>query len=341
MSNTPHAKHAEKIGLVIIAADDLTIAREGEAGAWTYRRLFGNPKVAADRISQIEDLVIPPNWQEVRIAADPQHHLQAVGRDAAGRLQYRYHDDWERVRNRVKAERLLVFGRALPKLRRRLKADLRRRKLTRDSVAAAALSLIDRKLVRPGHEKYTVNGTAGAATLKTSHVRDNGDKTRIAFRGKSGKDVKVDVKNTPLRRKLGLLKRKNRGRLFAYEQNGMKRRVGAVELNTYMRDTTNRAVSAKDFRTFAASAMALGQLCRAVDEQEKMAPNRIVARTMKTVAKRLRNTPAVTRSSYVHPAIVDAFENGTLDPSLIKGRQRTSLDREETALMRFLEQGLN
>lgn len=341
MSDTPHARHARQIGLIIIAVDDLVISRDGGPDDWNYRRTYGNPKVALARTSQIDALVIPPNWQDVRIAAEDRHHLQAVGRDAAGRLQYRYHDDWERVRNRVKAERLLTFGRSLPRLRKRLKRDLRKRKLSRNAVAAAALSLIDRKLVRAGHEKYAANGTTGAATLRTSHVRVTDRNTKIAFRGKSGKDVKLEIDDPRLRRKIGLLKKKNRGRLFKYRDGDRKRRLGATELNAYMRETTQRPVSAKDFRTFAASAMAMGEFCAAVASRTNQPPGRTVTQTMKHVAHRLGNTPAVTRSSYVHPAIVTAFENDELDPALMKGRRRDALNREETALMRFLEAGLS
>lgn len=292
------------------------------------------------RRREIDSLVIPPNWSDVMIAAENTCHLQAIGRDAAGRLQYRYHDKWADVRYAVKADRLLSFGRSLPAIRARMNRDLKKKPLSKPTVAATALRLIDRKLIRPGHEQYASTGTVGAASLSGRHVSENGADLDISFVGKSGKTVHFTIADQLLRRRLTDLKRRNSGRIFKYSAGGRKKELDAQDINKYIQDVTSRGISAKDFRTFRASALAMRELCEIAALRDADRRKRAVSKVMKSISQTLRNTPAVTRSSYVHPTIVRAYVDGTLDPGLMKGRSRTNLSREETALMRFLEQEL-
>ena len=327
-------------GLNIVPAEDMIVSRIRDGDRFTYVDTIRGVAVSKTRRREIELLVIPPNWSDVMIAAKNTCHLQAVGRDAAGRLQYRYHDKWPDVRNAVKADRLLSFGRALPAIRARMNRDLKRTALSKPTVAATALRLIDRKLVRPGHEQYASAGTFGAASLSGRHVSEHGADLEISFVGKSGKTVHFSIADQLLRRRLTDLKRRNRGRIFKYSAGERKKELGAQDVNKYIRDVTSRGISAKDFRTFRASALAMREFCEIASLCEAARRKRAVSRVMKSISEALRNTPAVTRSSYVHPTIVQAYVDGTLDPGLMKGRCRRNLSREETALMRFLEQEL-
>ncbi len=316
---------------------DLSIYREGKADRFTYVRKDTPRAVSKTRLNGIKALVLPPNWQNVRISVDPQAHIQAVGTDAAGRLQYRYHEGWNEVRNLIKAERLKTFGRALPKIRAAVEADIAGRALGRKQVLATAVRLIDAKKIRPGNEQYARNGTRGASTLKPGHldIEDSGV-VDIHYTGKSGKNIELSIEDRVLQRRLARLKRANRTRLFRYrDRKGGKRNATSTDINTYLRTVSGRAVSAKDFRSFAASALALEELCCAAARGDWS--TKAVSQTMKAVSKRLRNTPAVARSSYVHPPIVAAFERGDLDAGYVKGRRRDRLDSAETGLMRFLE----
>ncbi len=332
-----HADHAERLGLTIIAVADLAIHRDGKPEAFSYTRKDVARAVSKARLKQIVSLVLPPNWQAVRIAVDPQSHIQAVGTDAAGRLQYRYHEVWNEVRNLVKAERLKMFGRALPKIRAAVAADMKGRGIGRKQVLATAVRLIDVKKIRPGNEKYALNGTRGASTLEPDNLDiEDGGVIDVHYTGKSGKKIELSIEDRVLRRRLAKLKRTNSKRLFRYRDcKGGKRNATSTDINAYLRAVSDRAVSAKDFRTFAASALALQELCGAAARDDWSA--KAVSQTMKAVSKTLRNTPAVARSSYVHPPIVEAFERGNLNVGYMKGRRRDHLDSAETGLMRFLE----
>ncbi len=335
-----HAEIASDYGLTIIAMDDLTIERQGEPGHFTFRSGPGRRKVSRRRIAELEALVLPPAWREVRCAPHADDHLQAVGRDDKGRLQYRYHDEWSRVRDAVKAERLIRFGRVLPDIRRRIDSDLDDTDRPKRVMKAAAAALLDRKFIRIGGEEYAKQGTSGATTLQSKHVKPARSHTRIAFRGKSGKRVNLAVRGKRLRKHLDRFRKSGGSRLFAERRRGQSWRLTASVLNDYLNKGLRKRISAKDFRTFAASSLALENFCRfEADNQDASTTGRkkAVVKTMKRVAKALRNTPAVARSSYVHPALVEAFEEGTLDPKLIRGRARDGLSNAETGLMRFME----
>jgi DNA topoisomerase-1 len=277
----------------------------------------------------------------VCIAPDPKSHIQAIGKDIEGRLQYRYHDRWTVVRDKVKAERLFRFGKALPKIRARIEKDLARRKTDRRYAAAVAGRLIDRTLLRSGHTGSDEGGR-GATTLLNTDVQLNGTKVFLSFVGKSGKTIRKTIRDPILLTRLRNLKQRGRKHLFAFKGDDNRRyKLTASDLNAYLREAAGKRVTAKDFRTFAATAQALATLCAADAPESETGRKKIVSAVMKDAAETLANTPAVTRSSYVHPMVVEAFADERLEPSILQGPARSGLDQAETALMRFLEENLS
>jgi DNA topoisomerase-1 len=339
---TDLAARAREAGLHYVEVGQLRLRRKKSGNGFAY--LDRNGRLIRDRkvIDRINALVLPPAWIDVRIAEDPKAHIQAIGRDSEGRLQYRYHDDWTALRDKLKSERLLLFGRALPKIRARLERDLQRRKADRRYAAAVATRLIDRALLRSGHSEAGIDeGGRGATTLLKKDVQLNGTKVFLNFTGKSGKVIRKTLHDPILLARLRKLKRIGKKRLFAFKDDkGRCCYLSARDLNQYIRDAAGCAVTAKDFRTFAASAQALAALAEAERPEAERRRKSLVASVMRDTAEQLANTPAVTRSSYVHPMVVEAFEEEALDDGVLKGATRVGLDKAETALMRFLEESV-
>lgn len=332
-----HKVYAKIFGLTIVPVDDLIVERHRRSSdAWDYVSAQG--ALSRDRQSDIDALVIPPAWEEVRISADAKAHLQAIGRDAKGRLQYLYHPDWHRVREAVKADRLVRFGNALPKIRDQVEKHLQLPFNRTRSVLATLVRLIDQHSIRIGNEQYAKQGTRGATTLRTEHVSVKGNDVEISYTGKSGQEIELSISDAKLKKRLKALKRHNRGRLFKAARAGKtKNPIRASRLNAYLTKCAGSPVSAKDFRTFRASSLALTHLCSVGHCEREGEKRAAVAKAAKLVSQDLRNTPAVARSSYIHPSIITAFEKDALHESLIKGRKRKGLSRKETALMRFFE----
>lgn len=336
------AERSEAGGLRYIEVTELCITRVRKGRGFAYFDQTG-ARIEDERTrEQIESIVIPPAWTRVCIAMDPDAHIQAVGRDAMGRLQYRYHPDWTAIRDNVKAERLIRFGRALPKIREAVERDLNRRRTDQRYAAAVATRLIDRALLRSGHSATTIDdGGRGATTLLKRDVRLNGTKVMLTFTGKGGKRIEKTVRDPILLRRLKKLKRIGKKRLFAFrDEDGRSSYLTARDLNAYLREISGAPVTAKDFRTFAASSDALAALAEAEAPKSERKRKILVAEIMKKTADRLANTPTVARSSYVHPLIVEAFEAEALTPALVRGPARQGLSAAETGLMRFLEEAL-
>jgi DNA topoisomerase I len=333
--------HAERNGLQIVDPRDFGIERLHEEDGARICFAAGDEVSDPDLRERIDALVIPPAWRDVKICVEANGHIQAIGRDEKGRLQYRYHDDWVNVRNAVKTERLLRFGKALPKLRRRIDKDIRRKDMNAAATAATAARLVDLAAMRPGHEKYAADGGRGVASLRKQNLRMTAKAAVLKFIGKSNKAQRVDIKDRAVLRSLDRLRKIKGPRLFAFKNGGLKPKLLTANLlNDYLRDAAGARVSAKDFRTFHGSAEALRYLIEeaGVEQTSETKRKRAVAAAMKSVSEVLRNTPAVARASYVHPEIVSAYEEERLDPDLLKGRSREGLTRVETGLMRFLEE---
>ncbi|MBO0663933.1 DNA topoisomerase IB [Jiella sp. MQZ9-1] len=334
------AMHAKRYGLEMVDPESFEIERH-KCGRG-FKICFCSGETIHDKRlkTRVKALAIPPAWDKVKICVYENGHIQAVGRDEKGRLQYRYHDAWVNVRNAVKTERLLRFGKALPALRNRVESDLRRRKADRRMTAAVATRLIDVAVMRPGHEKYAADGGRGVASLRRKNLRIVDNVAVLKFVGKSNKEHRIEVTERPLVKSLKKMRQGSGQRLFRFPGKSRKQReLTANLLNDYLAEASGAHISAKDFRTFHGSAEALRYLIE--DTGNADTPNkkkRAVAAAMRAVSARLRNTPAVARSSYVHPAIVEAYEAGELDDNLLKGRRREQLSAPETGLMRFLEE---
>jgi len=328
-----------RYGLTYVKAADLQLRRRRCGRGFTYIDAKG--QTLRDKVlkARIKQLAIPPAWTEVFIAEDERAHIQAIGHDAEQRLQYRYHPDWEQARSETKARRLLKLGSVLPRLRRKVRKALSGPGLNRKKVIAAVVRLIDRALLRPGHEEYAQErGTRGASTLLKSDVAIKGDTVTLSFEGKGGKPVRQIVRDKVLARVAKSLSALKGRRLFSLpDDQGRPRPVTAREVNSYLADTSGADITAKDFRTFRASAEALAFLAENKDCETAGLRKRAVAKAADRASEILVNTRSVARSSYIHPSVVDAYENGELKPSLFRGRLRAGLNKIESALMRFLQ----
>lgn len=280
---------------------------------------------------------MPPAWTDVWICPLPNGHLQATGRDARGRKQYRYHADWRRVRDGAKYERLLAFGMALPAIRARVSADLARSGLERERIVAAVVRLLDTTLIRVGNEEYVQeNDSFGLTTLRNYHVRVEGSRLLFRFRGKSGKRQAVATRD----RRLALLVRRLQelpGQvLFQYlDGEGASHVVASDDVNQYLRRVSGQPFTAKDFRTWAGSVLALHALMRREPPSSEREARRQLSETVGWVAGLLGNTPAVLRQSYLHPAVVEGFRQGGLPqpPAL---EPASGLRGDEQALLELL-----
>lgn len=320
-----------------VEVDDLSLRRVACGRGFTVRD--SEDDVVSDPLlrARIAGLVIPPAWRDVRIANDERAHIQAVGRDEASRLQYIYHPDWEQVRAARKADRLRRLGAVLPGLRTALAGHLRDRQLSPASVAAAAVTLIDRAALRAGHEAYAGDeGGRGAATLLKRHARAADGRVELDFPGKGGRRVVKAVPGRRLAAKVAALKAVPGPRLFKARNGAGLKMVTAEDLNDYLKSETGSDVTAKDFRTFHASALAIERFCE-MGPEAAGGRRKAMASVCREVADFLQNTPAVCRSSYIHATVLDAFADGELAENLLRGRPRRGLSRSETALMRFLD----
>ncbi|POF89813.1 DNA topoisomerase IB [Pseudomonas putida] len=287
-------------------------------------------------LARIAALVIPPAYTDVWICADPQGHLQATGRDARGRKQYRYHAQWREVRDQHKYGRMLAFAQVLPKLRKQLDAHLRRPGLGREKVMALVVSLLDSTLIRVGNRQYMRdNNSYGLTTLNSDHVEVKGSTIRFQFRGKRGVEHNVTLRD---RRLAGMVKRcmELPGQtLFQYlDDNGERHSIGSSDINLFLQQLTGADFTAKDYRTWAGSSLALHLLRPLAWEPETEAKRQVTA-IVRQVAARLGNTPAVCRRCYIHPAVLEHFQLGRLG-ALPRTRIRQGLEPEEVTLMHFL-----
>jgi DNA topoisomerase-1 len=303
-------------------------------------RLIREPKIRA----RIHSLAIPPAWTDVWICSSPHGHIQATGRDARGRKQYRYHPRWREVRDASKYERTVAFGLALPVIRERTDRDLARSGLPREKVLAAVVWLLEATLIRVGNDEYARdNGSYGLTTMRNRHVDVEGSAIEFRFRGKSGKTHRVGVNDRRLARVVQRCQDLPGYELFGYVgDDGEVRNIGSSDINEYLREITGQDFTAKDFRTWAgtvAAAWALEEF-EAFDSEVEAKQN--ILRAIEKVAATLGNTPAVCRKCYVHPAVLDAYMDGSMLQGL-KGRaQRMArslkgLEPEEAAVLALLQ----
>jgi DNA topoisomerase IB len=316
------------------AAPGWTRRRRG--GGFSYVDSRGRPLSAAD-VARIKALAIPPAWTDVWICPDPAGHIQAVGTDAAGRRQYRYHDAWRADRDRRKFGHVVEVAERLPRLRSRIRAHLRASGLGRDRVLALAVAVLDEGRLRVGGDEYAVgdDATYGVASLLARHVRVGDGEAVFRFPAKGGTEHELTITRSTVVAALRDLRRWRRGekRLFAWRDDGRVREAHSADINAYLREQTDCDVTAKDIRTWHATVAAAIALASAPAARGKTARRRIVTATMREVAEELGNTPAVARASYVDPRVVDLYHSGvTITPSrspLVNERAVRDLLRED------------
>jgi DNA topoisomerase-1 len=287
--------------------------RHGEG--FTYRDPEGQTVRDPDELDRIRSLVIPPAWTDVWICPLDCGHIQATGRDQKGRKQYRYHPRWREVRDASKYGRVTAFGRALPRLRRRVERDLALPDLPREKVLAAVVRLLEVTLIRVGNDEYARdNKSFGLTTLRKRHLTLSGAGAIFEFRGKSGKVHRTGFRDARLARVVKACQDLRGQRLFQYrDEAGELRPVESSDINDYIRAAIGDDFSAKDFRTWAGTVSAARALCLQGPPRSEAEARRAVATCIKAVAGLLGNTPAVCRAAYVHPAVVEAYSAGKLD----------------------------
>ncbi len=285
------------------------ISRRRSGKGFSYRSARGERIRSERTLARIRALAIPPAWEDVWISPDARGHLQATGRDARGRKQYLYHPDWRSVRDASKFDRMLTFGSALPALRERVEADLAREGLPRERVLAAVVRLVDDTLIRVGSDEYRrANGSFGASTMRQSQAHVDGRRITIDFRGKGGKLQHAEIADRRLARIVQRLQELPGRELFEYlDDDGERRRVRSDDVNAYLQEIGGEELSIKDFRTWGASALCLGALCKAGAPSSEREAKQSIGAAIKEVAATLGNTPAVCRASYVHPALLEAY----------------------------------
>ena len=323
---------AQRIGLKLGDQTELTIRRIKRGKSYSFIRANGTPIRHAGTIRRLHAMAVPPAYRDVRYAPDPSLHLQAVGIDAAGRLQYRYHADWEKVREHRKAHRLAKLVGALPRIRRAVSKNLAGDEPTREFALAAVIELIARTAIRPGNESYArLNGTRGATTLLKSNVILEDDGLVLTFKAKGGKAVSKECDAAKLVRAVGILRGLPGRRMFQYrDAQGVVRAVSTTQVNAFLREIAGIKISLKDFRTLMASAVALETLSRITPAASARGRKKQILEAIRAAADELTNTPAICRKSYVHDTIVTAFEDGILErfAATMKG-QRSQTRREQ------------
>lgn len=347
--DTPNDSHrrnrrsARGAGLRYVEDSEPGIVRRRAGRGFAYFDARGRPLRSARQLERIRKLAIPPAYTEVWICADPRGHLQATGRDARGRKQYRYHPRWREVRDGSKFERVAAFAAALPALRRRVRADLALRGLPRAKVLAIVVAVMAHTLLRVGNDEYQrSNGSFGLTTLRNRHVRYlRGGRAVLAFRGKGGQRQQVELDDARL---VGLVRRCQQlpgQALFQYlDQDGRSEAVGSGDVNDYLRETMGADFTAKDFRTWGATAGAFRRLAltplpprKRNGREDERAIARIENEAVAEVAAMLRNTPAICRKSYIHPAVLQAWREGRLR---LPARMPSSDRQWERAALAFL-----
>ena len=334
---------ARAVGLRHVTDREPGISRIMGPLGFRYKGPDGRIIRQAAELKRIRALAVPPAWTDVWICRDGRGHIQATGRDAKGRKQYRYHASWHSCRGETKFDRMAAFAAALPGIRARTEADLARPGLPREKVLATVVQLLEKSLIRVGNEEYArQNQSFGLTTLRNKHVDVRGAKVRFEFRGKSGVRHAVDVNDRRLARIVKQCQDLPGQDLFQYiDDNGDRHDVTSGDVNAYLKEITGQDFTAKDFRTWAGTVLCAAALCelRTVESQAKAKKN--VLKAIEAVAGMLGNTRAVCRKSYIHPAVTDAYMDGTTvqmqRSARTRGRAKGALRPEEMAVLRLLE----
>jgi DNA topoisomerase-1 len=314
------------LGLVNTARSALAITRKARGRHYDFFKADGSKITDAATIDRLNKLAVPPAYEDVRYAANARGHLQAIGRDAAGRIQYRYHPDWDGLREQRKAKRLAVMAESLPKLKRALARDLAAEEPTKALALACCVELVSHTAIRAGGERYeSISGSRGATTLLKSNAKCIDGAITLSFRGKGGKQVEKGAKSPRLCRALDILRKVPGRYLFQYRAgDGSVCRLRAGDVNAYLKDVSSCDITLKDFRTLLASSLVSAKLAALDPSPSPSGRKRQVKEAIASAAEELANTPTVCRKSYVHDSVVEAFESGKL--KRLKAKAATKID---------------
>src|SRR5688572_29202331 len=345
---TDPMESAKAAGLRYVTEGSAGIQRRRVGKSFTYLDGQGRRVSDADTVKRIRALAIPPAWTEVWICPSANGHIQAVGRDARRRKQYRYHARWRQVRDETKYNRMLSFAIALPRIRRRVADDLQRPGLPREKVLATVVRLLETTLIRVGNEEYARdNGSYGLTTMRSRHVDVSGSTLRFQFRGKGGKEHTVDVKDPRLARVVKRCQDLPGHELFQYvDDDGRRQAIDSADVNEYLREIAGEEFTAKDFRTWAGTVLAALALREVAAFESATQAKRNITKAIESVARQLGNTPTICRKCYVHPAVIDAYLDGVTVSALKRRTERrigeavSALTPEEALVLGLLQQRL-
>ena len=348
LSELPQVNAARSAGLRYVSDQALGLRRKRVGKGFAYYSADGQLVRDRETLKRIKALAIPPAWSEVWICPYVSGHLQATGRDSKGRKQYRYHERWRCVRDENKYDRMLEFGQALPKIRRRTERDLAKPGLPREKVLAVIVRLLETTLIRVGNEEYARNNNSfGLTTMRDNHVRINNNAIQFRFRGKSGVKHSIDLTDKKLARIVKRCRDLPGQELFQYlDETGEQQTIGSAEVNEYLRQITGSDFTAKDFRTWAGTVLATLALQEVQSFTSQTEAKHSLVHAIENVAKRLGNTPSVCRKSYIHPVVIETYLEGNLLEAL-QHRAEQELSRKlhhlqpaEAAVLALLQQRL-
>ena len=332
--------HAAAAGLVYVSDDEPGLARLRCGTGFTFRFPDGRTVPRDDpQRRRAEALAIPPAWTDVWVCRDPDGHIQATGRDDAGRKQYLYHPRWRGIRDATKFHRLGAFADALPRIRAAIDERLRTRRFTDEKLLALALALLDETLIRVGNGQYARDhGTFGVTTLEEEHVEVDGSVVRFSFTGKSGSEREFEIRDRRLARQLLRCEEIPGQRLFAYEDEEGWHEVDSTHVNDYLTEVAGDTLTAKDFRTWGATVLVADHLHTTEADDADRNPDAPVLEAIDQAAERLGNTRAVARDSYVDPRVTEAYRRGHLDDAWDRDPEvRGRLSPAERAVQRILD----
>ncbi len=342
MSDPAQSARAASLRYVVDSRAGFQRKRAGTG--FSYLDLDGRPIRDRETLRRIRSLAIPPAWTGVWICPLAHGHLQATGRDARGRKQYRYHARWREVRDETKYGRMIPFGSALPRIRAQLQEDLTLPDLPRNKVLATIVRLLETTFIRVGNEEYArANRSFGLTTMKTRHVEVEGSSIHFTFRGKGGKAHEISVSDRYLARLVKRCRDLPGQDLFQYiDEAGERQRVTSADVNEYLRNISAQDFTAKDFRTWAGTLLAATELTTSGCADTATEAKPVIARAVESVSGRLGNTPAICRKCYIHPMVLEAYQNPALFARWTRALERAGdeegLTREEGALLRFLSE---
>lgn len=332
---------AEMAGLKYVTDSIPGFQRRKNGKGFVYFDKAGTKVTEERHLKRFESLVIPPAWTDVWICPTANGHIQATGRDIKGRKQYRYHPKWNDISNDNKFSKIVLFGERLPEIRERIEEDFKKRSLIKEKVLALIVKLLEETMIRVGNAEYALqNDSYGLTTLKNHHLEEDGNILQLVFKGKSGKHWNVKIKD---RRIISAIKKCQElpgQELFQYvDETGNIQTIDSSDVNNYLREITNEDYTAKDFRTWTGTVKTAAELYKqgkAISERES---KKKIAFAVKQVARSLINTPAICRKYYIHPAILNAYENETLFEEMAK-YDINSLPEIETAVLKILKKNI-